>query len=122
MEGFDPIGKARTKDLAGRPIDNLVKLPSGATTNGVPEFLKFIQATRNDEYVDTLCRKFLGYALGRSVEASDYELLEKMKTELKRSDDRFSALFETVVCSPQFRNQRCREFSLAKFRPTSSGE
>jgi hypothetical protein len=122
MEGFDPIGKARTKDLAGRPVDNLVKLPTGATSHGVPEFLKHIQATRNDEYVDTLCRKFLGYALGRSVEASDHELLERMKDDLKRNDDRFSALFETVVCSPQFRNQRCREFSLAKFRPTTSGE
>jgi len=122
MEGFDPIGKTRTQDLAGRPVDNLVKLPTGATSRGIPEFLKFIQATRNDEYIDTLCRKFLGYALGRSVEASDHELLEKMKSELDRNDDRFSAMFETVVCSPQFRNQRCREFSLAKFRPTSSGE
>ena len=29
MEGFDAIGKSRTKDLAGRPIDNLVRLPTG---------------------------------------------------------------------------------------------
>jgi len=122
MEGFDPIGKARAKDLAGRPVDNIVTLPSGAKSQGVPEFLKFIQTTRNDEYIDTLCRKFLGYALGRSVEASDHDLLEKMKAELHRNGDRFSALFETVVCSPQFRNQRCRDFSLAKFRPTSQGE
>ncbi|MCE9605545.1 MAG: DUF1592 domain-containing protein [Planctomycetia bacterium] len=122
MEGFDPIGKARSKDLAGRPVDNVVKLPSGETSHGVPEFLKYIRANRNDDYLDTLCRKFLGYALGRSVEASDHDLLEKMKAELRRHDDKFSALFETVVCSPQFRNQRCRDFSLARFKPTSSGD
>lgn len=122
MEGFDPIGKARKKDLAGRPIDDVVKLPSGESSHGVPEFLKYIQAERNDEYIDTLCRKFLGYALGRSLEASDHDLLEKMKAELKRSDDRFSALFETTVCSPQFRNQRCRDFSLTSFRSTTAGE
>jgi len=27
--GFDPIGKSRGKDLAGRPVDNVVRLPSG---------------------------------------------------------------------------------------------
>jgi len=122
MEGFDPIGKVRKKDLAGRPVDDVVKLPSGEASRGVPEFLKYIMSERNDEYLDTLCRKFLGYALGRSLEASDHDLLEKMKAELKRNDDRFSALFETVVCSPQFRNQRCRDFSLTRFRSTSAGE
>jgi hypothetical protein len=122
MEGFDPIGKARKKDLAGRPVDDVVKLPSGEASRGVPEFLKYIKSERNDEYLDTLSRKFLGYALGRSLEASDHDLLEKMKAELKRNDDRFSALFETVVCSPQFRNQRCRDFSLTRFRSTSAGE
>jgi len=122
MEGFDPIGKARKKDLAGRQVDDVVKLPSGETSHGVPEFLKYIQAERNDEYLDTLCRKFLGYALGRSLEASDHDLLDEMKAELKRSDDRFSALFKTVVCSPQFRNQRCRDFSLTRFRSTTAGE
>ena len=38
MEGFDPIGRTRAKDLAGRPVDNVVALPSGKEVRGVPEF------------------------------------------------------------------------------------
>ncbi len=122
MEGFDPIGKARKQDLAGRPVDNAVSLPSGGEAHGVPEFLKYLQSSRNDDYIKTLCHKFLGYALGRSLELSDQELLDKMKSELERSGYRFAVLFETVVCSPQFRNQRCRDFTLARFRSESHGD
>jgi hypothetical protein len=116
MEGFDATGKARIKDLAGRPVDNVVHLPNGKEAHGVPEFAEYLATHRRDEFVRTLSRKFLGYALGRSLLLSDQPLLEKMETNLKQNDYRFSSLFETVVLSPQFRNERCRDFSTAKFR------
>lgn len=119
MEGFDPIGKARSKDLAGRSVDNVVPLPSGEQARGVPQFLKYLQSNRNDEFIETLCRKFLGFGLGRSIELSDRELLEKMQSGLRQDGYRFATLFEAVVCSPQFRNQRCRDFAIAKFRSES---
>src|SRR5262249_26394042 len=78
MEGFDPIGKSRTRDLAGRTVDNVVLLPSGEKARGVAEFSKYLAANRQHEFARTLCRKFLGYALGRSLELSDLALLEKM--------------------------------------------
>ena len=56
------------------------------------------------------CRKFLGYALGRSVELSDRQLLEEMEQALADNDYRFSVLVMKVVESPQFRNQRARDF------------
>ena len=116
MEGFDPIGRSRSKDLAGRQVDNVVRLPSGEEARGVPPFLKHLQANRNDDFISTLCHKFLGYALGRSVELSDHELLETMQAEIRKDDYRFMTLFEIVVCSPQFRNQRCKDFTIARFR------
>ncbi|MCA9033149.1 MAG: DUF1585 domain-containing protein, partial [Planctomycetaceae bacterium] len=61
-------------------------------------------------FVKTFCRKFLGYALGRSVILSDEPLLEEMETSLKENGYRFSAAFETVVRSPQFRQHRGRDF------------
>lgn len=122
MEGFDPIGRTRLKDLAGRAVDNIVKLPSGRESHGVPEFLKHLQAERNDEFIKTLCHKFLGYALGRSVELSDHELLDEVQARLRREDYRFSTLFETVVCSAQFRQQRCKDFSIARFQAESKGD
>ncbi len=36
MEGFDAIGKSRTVDLGGRPIDNTAELPNQDTASGIP--------------------------------------------------------------------------------------
>ena len=65
---------------------------------------------RKQDFVRTLCRKFLGYALGRSVVLSDQPLLNEMEAALAKNDYRFSVLFEMVVRSPQFRQQRGSDF------------
>ena len=116
MEGFDPIGRSRAKDLAGRPVDNVVALPSGKETRGVSEFGEYLAKNRNAEFAKTLSHKFLGYALGRSLQLSDQPLLEKMQAELAKDDSKLSAVFELVAASPQFRTQRCKDFSPTKFR------
>lgn len=110
MEGFDPIGRSRTKDLAGRVIDNVAELPNGKTASGVSGLIDYVEQHRRDDFVRTLCRKFLGYALGRSVILSDQPLLLKMESALQNGGYRFSILFETVVTSPQFRNQRRQDY------------
>ncbi len=110
LEGFDPIGRARTKDLAGRVIDNTATLPNGDTAQGIPGLIQYVEDHRRDDFVRTFCRKFLGYALGRSVVLSDQPLLSEIETALAKNDYRFSVLFEMVVTSPQFRNQRGQAF------------
>ncbi len=110
QEGFDPIGRIRSHDAAGRPIDNAVVLPDGETAKGVEGLIKYIEKHRQDEFVRTFCRKFLGYALGRSVELSDQPLLDEMQVALETNEYRFSVLVMKVVESPQFRNQRARDF------------
>lgn len=123
MEGFDPIGRSRVKDLAGRPIDNAVSLPTGAEVKGVPAFGDHLVKARKADFEKTLCQKFLGYALGRSLQLSDQPLLEKMQADLATKDDKLSALFELVTLSPQFRTQRCKDFNPDKFKPEPlSGE
>jgi hypothetical protein len=108
MEGFDPIGRMRLKDLAGRPVDNVVALPNGKETRGIPEFGAYLAANRKAEFAHTLCHKFLGYALGRSLQLSDQPLLERMEAELNRTG-KMSALFELAALSPQFRNHRAKD-------------
>jgi hypothetical protein len=109
LEGFDPVGRARTQDLAGRPVDDVAIFPSGETAKGIPGLIEYIEQHRRQDFVRTLCRKFLGYALGRSVLLSDQPLLMEMEAALEKNDYRFSVLFETVVRSPQFRQQRGSE-------------
>jgi hypothetical protein len=122
MEGFDPIGRSRAKDLAGRPIDNAVSLPSGKTTRGIPEFGDWLAQNRRKEFATTLCHKFLGYALGRSLQLSDQPLLDEMQAALDKNGYKLPALFELVAASPQFRTQRCKDFSLDKFKSVKLGE
>ena len=110
LEGFDPIGRARTTDAAGRPIDHVATLPSGEVATGIPGLIEYIDRHRREDFVRTLCRKFLGYALGRSVQLSDQSLLAEMEQSLSENEYRFSVLFEVVVKSPQFRRQRSKNF------------
>jgi hypothetical protein len=115
MEGFDPIGRSRLKDLAGRPVDNLVQLPSGKEARGVPEFGEYLAKHRGQDFAKTLTHKFLGYALGRSLQLSDEPLLEQMQASLEK-DGKLSVLFELVASSPQFRTQRCQNFTPTRFK------
>lgn len=116
MESFDPIGRSRAKDLAGRPVDNVVSLPTGKEARGVPEFGSYLAGERKGEFARTLCQKFLGYALGRSLQLSDQPLLDRMQAELEKNDFKLSVLFDLVATSPQFRTQRCKDFTPTKFQ------
>ena len=109
MEGFDAIGRSRARDLAGRAIQATGPLPGGHTAEGISGLIDYVETHRMHDFDRTLCRKFLGYALGRSVILSDQPLLQEMEKRLK-TEGRFSVLFETVVLSPQFRQQRGREY------------
>lgn len=106
MEGFDPIGKARTKDLSGRPIDNVVQLPTGKDAKGLPALADYLATHRKTDFTKTLCQKLLGYALGRSVQLSDQPLLNTLQADLTTNNEQLSILLERVVLSPAFRNHR----------------
>ena len=119
MEGFDAIGRARKKDLAGRDVQIVGPVPGGKTAEGISGLIDYVEKNRREEFERNLCRKFLGYALGRSVVLSDEPLLQEMQKKL-RAERRFSALFETVVLSPQFRRQRGRDYVAATPPRTTS--
>ena len=112
LEGFDAIGRSRTKDLAGRAIQSVGPLPGGKSVEGIGGLIDYVENQRLEEFERNLCRKFLGYALGRSVVLSDEPLLQEMQKKLHEKR-RFSVLFETVVLSPQFRKQRGRDYRVS---------
>jgi hypothetical protein len=112
MEGFDAIGRTRTKDLAGRAVQSVGPLPNGKNAEGISGLIDYIESQRRQDFERNLCRKLLGYALGRSVLLSDEPLLQEMEKKL-RAERRFSVIFETVVLSPQFRKQRGRDYVAA---------
>ena len=106
FEGFGPVGDARTKDLAGRPVDTSATFPGGVTGTGLEGVRSFIREHRQSDFCDGLSRKMLAYALSRSLQLSDEPLVGRMEARLRANGNRFNSLVETIVASPQFLNRR----------------
>jgi hypothetical protein len=109
MEGYGPVGEARSKDLAGRPVDTATVFPGGSQGSGFEGVVTYIREHRQQDFVDNLSRKLLAYALNRSLQLSDEGLIERVETRLQANQYRFNTLVETIVASPQFLNKRTPE-------------
>jgi hypothetical protein len=109
LEKYDPIGRFRTKDLGGRPIDTKVRLKDGTEFEGIDGLRSYLLTQRQRDFRRHFCQKLLGYALGRSVTLSDQPLLDGMVDGLKKNQDRLSVLVQMIVRSKQFRYHRGRE-------------
>ena len=106
LETFDAIGRARTADLGGRPIETQAKLFDGTEVKDWKDLKEYLLSERRNAVLEQFCRKLLGYALGRSVMLSDRPLITEMRRSLEANDFRFSSAVVTVVNSKQFREIR----------------
>jgi hypothetical protein len=109
LEEFDAIGRLRTADASGKPLDTKATLPDGATLNGQESVRAYLLGPRRDQFVRVFCRKLLGYALGRGVQLSDEPLLDEMLARLAASDYKVSVAIDAILTSPQFRTIRGRD-------------
>jgi hypothetical protein len=114
LEGYDPIGRRRQKDLGGRPVDTRATLRDGSTFDGVEGLRRYLLKERRDDFLRTFCRKLVGYALGRSVTLADQPLLESMLQALRTHNYRVSAAVLPIVQSTQFRYLRGAEMAQDK--------
>jgi hypothetical protein len=106
LEKYDPIGRFRDKDLAGRPIDVKVRLRDGTQFEGVEGLRGYLLKTRAEDFQRHFCQKLAGYALGRSITLADQLLLDEMLDALKKNGYRLSSAVQTIVNSKQFRYHR----------------
>jgi hypothetical protein len=100
LENFDAIGRWRTS-LGNEPIDATGVLPNGEKFNG-PQQLKQILLRRKADFLRNFSRKLLGYALGRELNKFDECVLKDAAFALQGTDNRPSALIETIVLSKPF--------------------
>ena len=106
LEGFDPIGRPRDADLAGRAISAAATMPEGAEAEGWAGLRDYIVTTRMEEFRRNFCENLVAYALGRTLLVSDDLLVEEMMEKLKQNNNRVSVALEYLVQSPQFLNKR----------------
>lgn len=100
LENFDAIGRWRTQQGDG-PVDASGVLPSGEKFSG-PQELKAILLRNRGEFLNNVSRKMLGYALGRELNKFDQCVLKDAAAALAGSDNRPSALIQTIVLSKPF--------------------
>jgi mono/diheme cytochrome c family protein len=111
FETFDPVGKPRTRDLAGRPVDARATFPKGIKGEGLQGMRKYIRDHREDDFVRGFVSKLLAYALGRSLALSDDILIEEIRSKLARDGCCFETVIGSIVTSRQFLNKRGRELT-----------
>ena len=109
LEEFDAIGRLRTTDAAGRPIDATATALDGTVIEGQQGLRAYLLGPRRDQFVRVFCRKLLGYSLGRGVQLSDEPLIDEMVARLADDDHRVSIAIEAIIMSPQFRSIRGRD-------------
>ena len=101
LEHFDAIGRWRTVDESGRPVD-----ATGTTVTGVPvdglAGLRAILLERPDQFPTTVTEKLLAFALGRRLEYSDRPAVRQIVRAAAARDYRWSALILGIVNSPTF--------------------
>jgi hypothetical protein len=111
LEGFDPIGRLRDKDMGGRPVQTRIAMPDGVARTGVAGLRDYIRQQRQQDFLDTACRKLLSYSLGRTLIVADDVLLDSMRQEVQESTTSLTSLIELIVTSPPFLNQRGRNYT-----------
>ncbi len=115
LESYDAIGRFRSADESGGPIDDTGSLKDGTVLDGMEGLRKYLSENEN-QFNENFSRKLLGYALGREVLPSDTKLLEKMQHSLHENGGSVSALVIEIVTSRQFLNRR-HELPIALANP-----
>jgi len=101
LEPFDAIGTWRTED-AGNPIDTAGRLYDGVAVDGPAGVRQFI-LRHQDQYLRTVTRNLLTYALGRGVEYDDMPTVRSVLHAAAGNGYRLKDLIEAIALSDVFR-------------------
>lgn len=101
LENFDAIGRWRTEDANGHPIDSLATLP-GDITFSTPAELKELLLAADELFIRNVSRKMLAYSLGRPLEYYDEPVVTDLVKTLRSHDLSSRELVHAIVASKPF--------------------
>ena len=103
LEGFDPIGRARTVDEYGNALDLSGDLPGAGPFDGPREMGELL--TEDLRFDRCAVEKTYVYALGRAPGDGEHELLEDLEVRFVEGGHRFVELVVDIVRSEPFRKR-----------------
>jgi hypothetical protein len=119
LESFDAIGRTRTAYADGTAVDDTGELSDKSKIVGPDGLLGYLQ-NQEPQVMKTLAKKMLGYALGRTVQASDRALVDDLVAA--GGDATFPDLITKIVTSRQFRHRQGQEEAVADLNSQPPGE
>ena len=105
LENFDGIGRWRSTDIAGEPLDTSGTLANGAPVEG-PLGLRNALIADPEVFTTTVVSKLLTYALGRGVEYYDSPAIRQIVNGAEDQNYSWSALIAGIVYSTPFQMRR----------------
>lgn len=103
LESYDAVGRWRNTYSDGKPVHNSAVAADRTPIAGVDGLLQYLNV-QEKQVLRTLTSKLLGYALGRTVLASDQPLIRRLSAD--GGNATFAKLATEIVTSRQFRNRR----------------
>ena len=105
LEAFDAIGRLRTHDDTGQPVDDSAALRDGTTFKGITGLRDYL-GKNGDHFNGFFARKLVGYATGRAVIPTDRGLVNSITAQLGEGEGKFSVAVQAIVGSRQFLTRR----------------
>lgn len=119
LERFDPVGRWRDTYPDGKPIHDSSELADATRIAGVDGLVNYMKA-QEQQVLRNFAQKLIGYALGRTILASDQPLIDQL---LKAGGDaQVSRWMAEIVASRQFRFRREVDESPAPTSQSASRE
>ncbi len=108
LENFDAIGRWRTVDANGEPIDSKAILPGDITFSTPAELKKLLQGS-DELFLRNLARKMLAYSLGRPLEYYDEPVVSDLVAKLRQNDQKMQSQNLSIVESHPFQNRSAKQ-------------
>ena len=105
LEHFDGIGRWRTTDEHGAPVDAAGSLADGTRVDG-PAALREAMLAHETSFVHTVTEKLLTYAVGRSMESFDQPAIRRIVSAAAADGYRWSSIIRGIVESVPFQMRR----------------
>jgi len=105
LENFDAVGRWRTINENGEPVDASTELVNGTKFEGLDGLRNIILANK-DQFVQTATNRLLTYAVGRGLDYYDMPTIRKIVKQSAPSNYNFSTLVVNVVKSMPFQMRK----------------
>ena len=105
LDNFNPLGTWRDQEDK-QPIDASGRLITGEEFHDVRDLKKILRERHRLDFYRCVTEKLLTYALGRGLEPTDVESVDRIVAALDRDGGKFSTLLSGVIESSPFQKRR----------------